>query len=148
MKDGFVEYLQTLGLGSSISVSGVESHYNSALKLCPEPIDDIFISNYYKEDKSRDFESLFFFSKSFLMEVRSFRQDAIQDIDVARLVDSLTYYRIDAKNYVFGQAPSDKSRLLLHATTGDAIVFELKASAENCAKLALLFEKYVKSNWG
>jgi len=145
MKDDFKEYLDSLELSSEAIENNIENIFIYASKLCSEEILDIFVCDYIKEDNSRDYESLWLFSKSFVMEIRNFRSNIEYDIDVANLSDSISYFRTRIKDYDFIKA-SEKSRMSIDCMNFDTINFILKASRNNCDKLALIIEKYVKSN--
>jgi len=145
MKAEFVSYLDSVGLSSDTVKNNVESIYQYASILCPEEIADIFVCDFIKDDGSREYESLWFFSPNYMMEVRNFRSDRQYDIDLARSKGWIAYYRTYAKDYDFKRASSE-SRMTIEALNNDTVNMEWKASRDNCDKLKSILENYLKPN--
>jgi len=145
MNDEFNQYLDLIELSSATIKERVELVYRYASKLCPEEIETIFVSDYIKEDGSREYESLFFFSKSFVMEIRDFRSSAEQDIDLAHCGGWISYFRVYLKEYDLVKA-THNSRMKLDCFNNDTISFSFKAARNNCATLNSILEKYIKKD--
>ena len=145
MNERFESYLDSIGLSASILKECVERTYKYSSKLCPEKIEDLFVNDFIKEDKSREYSSLWFFSKCYLMEVRNFRNANEYDIDIARIADWLSYYRISFKDYDLVES-SETSSMKVECSNSDGIGFVLQASRENCNKLTSIIETYLKAS--
>src|SRR5256885_13148096 len=124
---GIDEYLKSLALSTVLTgrVKTVHKFYES---LVPQPITDSFVSEYVKEDGERVWESLWFFSRDYLMEAATFPSQDIFDIAWLGQVYRIEFRKID---YDFKVATS-KSRLTINGSTVGGLTFELKASAGNC----------------
>jgi len=68
----FIPYLQRIGIKTKSLFDRIESIYNVFSKMCPEEIMDIFITDYIKDDGTREYESLWFFSATFCLEAKQF----------------------------------------------------------------------------
>ncbi len=141
MKKFFEEYLGSIGLAESLKnrVSLVLEDYK---QICDQPINDIFVSEFIKEDGTREYESIWLFSTSYVMEAKNFING--DDFDIVPLAKNVTYYQIIKKEYRFGKT-SDHSRLIITFST-DKVRGTLKASKTNCSNLWNLFLKYIKPN--
>jgi len=145
MKEKFRSYLNSVGLSSETIMNNVERVYQYASKLCPEEINDIFVSDFIKENGSREYESLWFLSNNYIMEARNFRNDREYDIDIARYKEWISYYRTNIKDYDLVRASSE-SRVSLECINSDQTTFVLRASRENCDKLVSVIEDHLKKN--
>jgi len=144
MKGEFIEYLKSLGM-TEILQQRVSSIYDFFQQVCPEPIIDIFVNDYVKEDGSREYESLWFFSKSYVMSTSP--EFATSDkFDMANSRKKVVYWIIEKRDYDFKKA-TEKSRLNLKYTVCPIeMQCELKASKENCDYLRKIFHTYILSN--
>lgn len=145
MKQEFESYLNSIELSSETIIKNVERLYQYASKLCPEEIKDMFVSDFIKENGSREYENLWFFSQNYMMEARNFRNDREYDIDIAKYSEWISYYRTQLKDYDLVSASSE-SRMSLQFINNDNTTFMLKASRGNCDKLISVIENYVKKN--
>ncbi|MCJ7425859.1 MAG: hypothetical protein MUO17_01770 [Dehalococcoidales bacterium] len=145
MKEGFKSYLDSVELSSVTVKDNIERIYRYASTLCPEKIVDIFVSDFIKDDGSREYGSLWFFSQSYVMEARNFRNEIEYDIDVAKLHGWVAYYRAHIKDYDFNEA-SVKSRIMLEVFNVDTVSCEFKASGVNCDKLNSIIQTYIRKN--
>ncbi len=71
MKKGFANYLKTIE-GTKSLIDRVRVIYEFYKKLCPEDIEDIFVTDYLTEDKTRNYENLWFFHAPTLWRLNSF----------------------------------------------------------------------------
>ena len=142
MKAEFVAYLDSLEATDQV-LTRVETILNFYKDLCPEDILDIFISEYIKKDGNREYQSLWLFSKRFMMEAKNFLiQD---DFDIAPINNFVTYSDIQKNEYDFNTT-SEGSRLFFKFSITDVVNGELKASKRNCNFLKAIILKYFMPN--
>jgi hypothetical protein len=142
MKAEFVAYLDSLEATDQV-LTRVETILNFYKDLCPEDILDIFISEYIKKDGNREYQSLWLFSKRFMMEAKNFLiQD---DFDIAPINNFVTYGDIQKNEYDFNTT-SEGSRLFFKFSITDVVNGELKASKGNCNFLKAIILKYFMPN--
>lgn len=143
MIDKFKPYLETIGIYTPRLLALIDSIYRILSEMCPEEIQDIFVSEFIKDDQTREYQNLWFFSPSYVMEAKQFINT--HDLDIAHILKGITYYRIRAKDYDFKVA-TEKSRLNLEFLTVNNITCDFKAGKENCDSLRQIILKYVKPN--
>lgn len=142
MKEEFVEYLKSIGLTEPF-LTRVETIYAFFDEICPDDIEDIFISDRTRQEK-RIYESVWFFSKKYTMEAKQFTQD-VDDFDILPIKGRVAYCNIKKKKYDFAKATQESSALLkVKFDTG--LYGNLRASQENCDRLKQIMEKYVLPN--
>lgn len=56
MKQEFQEYLKSIGL-TQTAIQKIETLYEYAKEICPDEIQDMFVTDYFQEDGSRMYES-------------------------------------------------------------------------------------------
>jgi hypothetical protein len=66
VKPEFVRYLESVGIYGALIVR-IESIYKFFHRVCDEDIADIVVAEYVKEDESREYEELWFFSTNLAM---------------------------------------------------------------------------------
>lgn len=142
MKDEFLEYLESIGMTKTLC-KRVETIYAFYTEICPDEIVDIFVTDYIKEDGTREYENLWFVSPKCCMEAHRFITKDHFDMDVIQ--GKIYSWEIEKQDYDFEKATA-KSRLHLtfhmpHDRAGD-----LKAAKENCDHLKNIILKYVVPN--
>lgn len=142
MKEKFTNYLRTIGMTTEVILKRIETIYEFYKEMCPDEIMDIFVTDYIKEDGTREYENLWFFSDKYCMESKQFITK--DEFDIA-LIKKISYVRIKKQDYDFKKA-IEKSRIILHVGFEHPITGEIKASKENCDFLKVIFLKYVKPN--
>lgn len=140
MKKEFEEYLKSIGIATETLLKRVETIYQFYSNICPEEIKDIFVTDYIKNDGTREYESLWFFSDNYCMEAKEFATADNFDI---MLVKNIIRWEVKKQEYDFKKA-IDKSRIFLHVNISIALSADFKASKENCDFLREIFLKYVK----
>jgi hypothetical protein len=142
VKKFFDDYLNSIGLAESLKnrVAIVLEDYK---QICDQTINDIFVSEFIKEDGTREYESIWLFSNAYTMEAKKFINE--DNFDVTAIAKCIDYYQIRKKEYRFGK-PSDQSRLIIDFITEHEIKGSLKASKTNCTNLWNIFLKYIKPN--
>jgi hypothetical protein len=111
--------------------------------MCPDEIDDVFVEDYIKEDATREYQDLWFFSKRYCLEAKNFLTQI--DIDITPIKNRITYWTVTAQDFDFKKA-SDKSRLLLEFNLVQGVQGNLKAAKGNCDSLQAIINQYVKPN--
>lgn len=142
MKDEFRPYLTSIGIGEPITerIEEIYSFYEEILRKFDDEIEDIFISDYIKNDGSRTYDSLWFFSNKFLMESKLFINN--DEFDFYPIQKGFVWINIKKQNYDFKKAV-EQSRLLIEYLAEGLIDGNLKASKENCDKLRDITNKYL-----
>jgi len=143
MKEKFKIYLESIDVTKPIR-DKVEKIYEFYLKICPEEINDVFISDYIKEDGTREFDNMWFFSNSYTMEAKQFLSKA-DDFDMTPIKGRIHYLNIQKRDYDFKIA-THISRLYLRFGLDTGISGDLKASRKNCDFLRDTFSKYILPN--
>ena len=139
----FISYLNKVDITTRILLKRIELIYILCRDMCPEEIEDLFVTDYITADESREFENLWFLSKNYLLEAKKFLHQI--DIDITPIRNRITYWTVQANDYDFKKA-TVKSRLNLHLSTIHVVVCNFKATRGNCAYLQSLINKYVKPN--
>jgi hypothetical protein len=141
MKEEFANYLKSISM-SDILINRVEGVLNFYQSIYPDEVQDIFISEFIKDDGTREYESLWLFSPRLAMEAKEFVTR--DDYDAAALTDVI-HWEIKKKDYDFEQA-TEQSRLFVSFSTQARVSGDLKGSRENCAFLKNTFLKYIAAN--
>lgn len=139
MEKNFSDYFELLNLTPIVikRIENILQFYNS---FCPEKIENILITDFINEDSSREFGSLWLFSKNFWMEANHFllkdEFDITPLIRVTRI--SITKEEFDSEK------PTTKSKVYVYISIEDDIHGEIKATGYNCIKVFEIIEKYIK----
>jgi hypothetical protein len=142
MKDIFLNYLQSIGL-TKTSVERAETIYKFYKEVCPEEITDLFVTDYIKEDGSREYENLWFFSQVYCMEAKLFLIK--DDFDISPIGKHIVYSKVEKQDYDYENA-TEKSRMNLEFAMDTTIRGHMKASRENCNRLKHIISKYIAPN--
>lgn len=145
MKDEFNKYLMAIDVPTPLQkrVDEIIALYGRIYK---EPIEDIFVCDYIKEDGSRGYDSLWLFSGRFSMEAKEFVNK--HDYDITP--NQITYMSLEVQDYDLSDKATLTSRLLVRMTylgVGMAgISGSLKAARENCPYLKNVLVKHIVSH--
>jgi hypothetical protein len=142
MKEEFTKYLISIGMTKTFDPR-VQTIYEYYKEICPDEITDIFVTEYIKEDASREYENLWFFSSKYCMEAKLFITK--DDFDMTPISNRITYWKVEKQDYDFKRA-TDKSRLNLELAFEAGIRGHLKASRENCNHLKDIILKHAVPN--
>ena len=142
MREEFVKYTESIGITKALR-ERIEAIYQFYRKICPDEITSIFVTDYMKDDGSREYENLWFFSAKYYMEAKLFI--AKDDFDITPIQKRINYLTIQKQDYDFEKA-TEKSRLHLTFRLDTEIIGELKAAKENCDHLKDIILKYVAPN--
>lgn len=133
------EYLNRMGITTDILKDRVKLAYSVASQMCPEEIEEVFVSDYIKDDGTREYESVWFFSKGYCIEAHNFITE--NSIDIVRI--KTKRLQVELKDYDFKKA-TEKSRLRVLILLGEMLEGEIKAAKENCDVLRDITTKYFK----
>ena len=139
MEQFIKEYLPKVDITTNTLSERVSFLYEVASKMCPEKIERIFIDDYINEDKSRGYESIWFFSKRFILEAHDF--ETKYELDIVPII--VYRFLIQLKDYDFCEA-TEESRMRVFITFGGDITGELKAAKENCDILRDIVFTYIQ----
>ncbi len=143
MRKEFIKYLVSIGIITKALRERIETIYECCKELCSNEITGIFITDYIKEDGSREYENLWFFSEKYCMEAKQFI--TTYNFDITPIKKRVNYCSIQKHKYDFKKA-TEKSRLFLRIGLGFDITGEFKAAKENCDYLKEIILKYIKIN--
>ena len=142
MREEFIKYLESISITKALR-ERIETIYEFCKRICSDEIIDIFITDYIKEDESREYENLWFFSEKNCMEAKQFITK--DDFDITPIRKRVDYWNIQKQDYDFKKA-TEKSRLFLRVGLGTVTHGEFKAAKENCDCLKEIIFKYVVPN--
>ncbi|GAI51330.1 unnamed protein product, partial [marine sediment metagenome] len=128
MREEFIKYLESIGITKALR-ERIETIYECCKELCSNEITGIFITDYIKQDGSREYENLWFFSDKNCMEAKQFI--TTDDFDITPIKKRINYWTIQKQNYDFKKA-TEKSRLFLRVKFDAEMAGEFKAAKENC----------------
>jgi hypothetical protein len=142
MKKEFGEYLADMGMKESLT-KRVEEILTFIEENFSEKILDIFVEDYIKEDGSREYESLIFFSDDQYFEAKNFTIN--DNFYIISFTNSITFIELTKVNYDFKET-NDDSRFILNFNIGNVGGINLKASKNNCDNLKMILMKYIQPN--
>jgi hypothetical protein len=138
-------YLMAINISEPIKKRIIEIVDISKAFSLEEQIDDIFISEYKTEDKRREFESIWIFTKTYVMEAKKFR--IANEIDIINRLRGFDYLTINFDEYDYINNKSKKnSKMSMRAQSIESeMSCVLKASGNNCEYLKNILEKYFRN---
>ena len=139
----FIPYLKEVDITTRVLLERIEFIYNLCSDMCQDKIEDVFVTDYVKEDGMREYENLWFFSKGYCLEAKKFLSEI--NLDITPIKNRVTYWTVTAQDFDFKKA-SEKSRLHLRYDLVQRISGEFKAARGNCDSLQAIINKYVKPN--
>jgi len=139
----FERYLKAIGITSKVFLDRIEIIYDMCCEMCPEEIEDVFVTNYINSQKQVEYENLWFFSPSYCLEAKQFLQK--YDLDITPIKERIRYWTITVDNYDFKQATAD-SKLSLQFELVQGVEAFFKSEGKNCGFLKNIIDKYVKPN--
>jgi len=136
----FLPYLDSIGISNRPLLDRIEFLYKIAQFLCPEEIEDIFVTDFINNEGERNYENLWFFSQNFVTEAHNF--SSTYHVDVAP-IDRIYRLELSFDNYNFKKAtPSSKATVRFKIQ--EEIRGNLKASGYNCDSLKDILTKHLK----
>jgi len=136
------DYIRMLG-GSENIIVKIPRLESLASTLCPETVEEFFISEYKKTNGQRILENMWFFSPTFILESKNIIQENI-NLDILCINKIIDRIEIDSEKYDFTKATDESSlTIILHMTTAVAL---LKSTGFNCDKLWGIVQEYFIPN--
>lgn len=147
--DRFNEYLNDIDIDTRPLLNRVENHLHNCQLICPEEINDIFVSEFRDEANKRIYDAIVFFSENFIIEATNpFSQ--IQSYNISSFKNCIELIDIEALNYNINQKDRFENDSRLKIKIGFAkrtpLYGEFKASTNNCLHLVNLFFERFKPN--
>ena len=142
MKKELQQYLRDIGVTMALDSRIEEILGLYAKQLGGEP-EDILVSEYVTSDGTREYESLWFFSKKYVGEAKEFIKD--YNVDITPIESRIRHLRFTKLAYDFQEATSS-SRLSVQFSIDSGISGQLKASGKNCDYLRDILAKYLRPN--
>ena len=142
MTEWYSEYLDDLEMAETLR-ERVDHFYRIYTKFCPEKITDIFITDLITDEGLREYESLWFFSDSYVMEALRFISE--DTFDMAVYGNGIQRWELRKQDYDLEEAGKG-SRLHLEFRMGGDVRGILKAARENCDHLRDVFAKHILPN--
>lgn len=139
----FIPYLNAIDITTRAYLKRIELIYTLCSDMCPEEIEDIFVEDYFKEDGTREYDNLNFFSKGYCLGAPRFLTQT--EIIIAPILKRITLWQVKAQDFDFNKA-SANSRLTLDIKTIHQTEGNFKAARENCTYLQAIIKKYIKPN--
>ena len=140
MKSEFIEYCKTLGMGDSL-IQSVSTLCEEQERLLSNRFEDVFVGDYITGEGKREYDTLHFFSKDFLVEIMNFIAEP--QVWVAKFSQSVMCMESTKSEYDFLTC-TDRSRWALEVRWASLdFVIRPRASGNNCAQLLAVIRKYV-----
>ena len=139
----FIPYLTDVGITSDAYLNRVRLLYELCSDICPEEIEDMFVEDYIKEDGTREYDDISFFSKTYVVGAYKFLTQI--KFAISPIAKRLTYLNILVQEFDFQKA-SEKSRINVGFKTVQGIDGNYKAAKKNCIYLQAIINKYFKPN--
>lgn len=127
----FVPYLIKIDMPMEI-IERCETVFLQCAALAPEPVEDIFVTDYLA-DSERHYEDFLCFSAGYCVTARDFTVKI--DLYLLPIARRITDWSIVEGDYVCKEIHFDSGHKLL-----------LKAAGHNCECLADIFQKYIEPN--
>lgn len=149
MKHDFLNYLTSLPMPKTY-VNRTTVVLDQIERLFTFETEDLFVTDYIKDDGERVFESLWLFNRNLVVEAKDFLNK--EDFDLTPIKSAVGYLCVKSSGFDFVKA-TNKSRLnikfnfCLEGGMGfTGISAQMRASGENCLKLLGVLQTYVKPN--
>jgi hypothetical protein len=139
MKKIFETYLEKINLPDPFRerVHKIVAFYSD---ICLKQVDDIYVSEYVRDNGQQEYESLWLFTKFSILEARDFIIK--DDFDYSLAGTGICYWRLKKEYYELKESTS-QSRLYLKIDWASNVMSgELKGSGLNCEFLKDIFIKY------
>lgn len=141
MKSHFVDYLNSVGV-TSVLKEKINEFYEFYHFICPEEVEEIFITDNIKEDGERTYGKTCFFSENFYMDAHVFQKK--DNFYMAPFKNQITSLSIEKKCYNFKKA-TENSRLAVFVNFQGEEKW-LSAIKNNCDYLRNIMVKYFVPN--
>jgi len=140
MKEEYTEYLLGLGMTKPL-IDRVEVLLDIYSRLTQWEVDDIYISEYIKEDGRQEYEDLRIYSgNSYALCQNFLTSNAITLSDHRRI----SHIYLDRDNYDLSEAEEKSKMTIVCSYFGTDSKMTMKATGLNCNKLTEIFLKYLQ----
>lgn len=141
MKSEWNDYLKQIGIKDQFyeRVTNAFYFFNKIFN----DIQGIFVSEYVNLEGRHEYESLFFFTPTVILEAKRFITE--ENYDATPFNKKVTYWCIQKSGYDQAEATL-KSRIKLDVSLINHNGCQFKASGENCDHLWGIFQNYVVPN--
>lgn len=136
-------YLESLNL-TKVAYNRVREVHEFFGIVCPEELRDALISEYITEEGLREYESIWFFSDTYLMEAKDFLHT--DHFDLVALKLGVLRWEIQGQDYDYKNATSSSRINLSILLVGSYITGSMRASRENCDALMARVQEYIVPN--
>jgi len=144
MKAEFLEYLKLIGITEEKYLKRIETIIEVHSTICQEEIIDIFVDEYIKEDGTREYDGITFFSNEYVFGATQFLTE--DNFMFSKRMKNVTVITIKGNNYDFKKA-TENSRLNMEIRHDIRELYGIfKASKENCDYLKKIYFKYIAPN--
>ena len=143
MNKEFFDYLKDISV-SDVVIARIKLIIQECQMLSPGKIQDIFMNDFITDDGTREYDSLYLFTDSFVMEAKQFT--TTDDYDLTLIKNTIYYWTLNKKDFDL-VTPSEKSRLYIRINLESAMGAEFKGSKNNCIYLMQIFKKYILPNF-
>ena len=107
-------------------------------------IESIFISD-IKSGETTKFGSVWFFTKSFILESKKFLSKRI-NLDIVFYPDSIILYEIDSINFDYENEEANTDSQMVITGNFEDVLFEFYATGKNCEYLWDICKNYLIQN--
>lgn len=145
MKDEFIKYLESIEMTEQAYIKRIENIIDIFTEIIKEDIEEIFVSDYIKEDGSRIYENIDLFTKRYNLGAEQFLDPHKDHFTISERKEIFTILTIKKTDYDLKTAQS-KSRLSIEVRYNDKTMSVFKASKENCDFLKNIILKYFIHN--
>ena len=141
MKAEFLEYLKLIGITEEKYLKRIETIIEVHSTICQEEIIDIFVDEYIKEDGTREYDGITFFSNEYVFGATQFLTK--DNFMFSKRMKNVTVITIKGNNYDFKKA-TENSRLNIEIRHDIPELFgHFRASKENCDYLKKIYFKHI-----
>jgi hypothetical protein len=137
VNESFSGYLRDIAISNTLQ-DKIDQILQSFAKIYPVDFEDIFIEDYVREDGTRDYDSLYFFSSAYWMEAATFTSMA----KLAFFNFPTIQVEIESQDYDF-EHWNEKSRLLVKFYGPQGQSGQMRAAKKNCDYLRDILRKWL-----
>ena len=144
MKKEFLDYLRMIGITAEEYLKRIETIIEIHSNICQEEIIDIFVDEYIREDGTREYEDITFFSNEYDFGAPQFLTE--DNFIITKRIKNVSAIKIKKKDYDFKKA-TENSRLNIEVRYDISEMYAIfKASKENCDHLKQIYFNYIAPN--
>ncbi|MGA1821916.1 MAG: hypothetical protein ACMUIG_05260 [Thermoplasmatota archaeon] len=148
MEKQIYDYIRSIGIKIDITTEPLLDKVHNIFKfydmVCPEEIEEVFISQKIDPNGNIQYEDVAFFSDSYFMIARDFTRT--DDFFMYDIESNIISWNIKKRKFNFRKARDDSMMSLTFSIRNSDFDHYLRAQGENCIKLRDLFNRYVMTN--